>query len=140
MNKKKIKFTRFSRSLSYKTSSFFFTSSNFRFNGNCRVACWHRLTSKSNVSCIIWCSLGIGPLTTGAGGGGGLVAFRTDGSFDEGIGWWTKSDVDAVVGGNTGAVGWFVIVGLKWNVVGCGGSFTIGRNAELLGAKPSVGG
>ncbi len=130
-----IKFTRFSRSLSYKTSSFFFTSSNFRFNGNCWVACWHRLTSKSNVSCIIWCSLGIWTLATG-GIGEGLVIFRPGGSCDEGIGWWTKSDV-ANVGGNAGPVGWVVIAGLKWNVC-CGGSFTIGRNGELLGAKPSV--
>ncbi len=118
-----------------------FTSSNFRFNGNCWVACWHRLTSKSNVSCIIWCSLGIGPLTTGAGGGGGLATFRTDGSFDEGTEWWTKSDVVVVVvGGNIDAVGWFVVTGLKWNVGWGGGSLTIGRNGEVLEVKPSVGG
>jgi hypothetical protein len=138
MKRWKFKFTLFSRSLSYRTSSFFFTSSNFRFNGNCWVACWHRLASKSNVSCIIWCSLGNGPLTTGGGGGGGVGAMRADASCDWETGWWRKSDV-AVVGGNTAAVDWFAVVGLKWNV-DLGGSLTIGRNGVFVGAKPSVGG
>ncbi len=92
--------------------------------------------SKSNVSCIIWCSLGNGPLTTGAGGGGGgLVTFRTDGSCGEEPGRWRKSDV--APGGNIEPVGWFD--GLKWNVGWGGGSLTTGRNGELVEVKPSAG-
>lgn len=101
------------------------------------------------MSCITWCSVGNGPLTTGAGGGGGVTTLRAVGSCDEGTGLWTKSDVGiegnieavgcvVIFGGNTGTAD-EVVVGLKWNV-DWGSSLATGRNGEVLALKPSKDG